>query len=249
MNATHSRPSRPTSARCVTRCWPPKPHEPVTSPSPPSPPPLGREPRPLPRAPPPRRPRSPGAARRRRLSSLGRSEAHVLATIEEVLSVLARLNGHEPPARTPASRSPKATSSSPPTPRPAGHAGRDSRHADHGHPPDRSRRPASARVTHGRERHGHRPRQLRSRRPEVWARMIDACARHDAPTATGPESRWTSLARSCAPAHCSPAPRRAHLTATRPPRRRDRPGAGVAHRHGRRRPGCRPATGHGRTRR
>ena len=33
------------------------------------------------------------------LSSLGRSEAHVLATIEEVLSVLARLNGHEPPAR------------------------------------------------------------------------------------------------------------------------------------------------------
>ena len=33
------------------------------------------------------------------LSSLGRSEAHVLATIEEVLSVLARLNGHESPAR------------------------------------------------------------------------------------------------------------------------------------------------------
>jgi pyruvate kinase len=33
------------------------------------------------------------------LSSLGRSEAHVLATVEEVLSVLARLNGHEPPAR------------------------------------------------------------------------------------------------------------------------------------------------------
>jgi pyruvate kinase len=33
------------------------------------------------------------------LSSLGRSEAHVLATIEEVLSVLARLNGHEPPPR------------------------------------------------------------------------------------------------------------------------------------------------------
>lgn len=31
------------------------------------------------------------------LSSLGRSEAHVLATVEEVLSVLARLNGHEPP--------------------------------------------------------------------------------------------------------------------------------------------------------
>jgi pyruvate kinase len=34
------------------------------------------------------------------LSSLGRSEAHVLATIEEVLSVLARLNGHDPPACT-----------------------------------------------------------------------------------------------------------------------------------------------------
>lgn len=34
------------------------------------------------------------------LSSLGRSEAHVLATTEEVLSVLARLNGHEPPSRT-----------------------------------------------------------------------------------------------------------------------------------------------------
>jgi len=33
------------------------------------------------------------------LSSLGRSEAHVLATTEEVLSVLARLNGHEPPPR------------------------------------------------------------------------------------------------------------------------------------------------------
>lgn len=33
------------------------------------------------------------------LSSLGRSEAHVLATVEEVLSVLARLNGHEPPLR------------------------------------------------------------------------------------------------------------------------------------------------------
>ena len=33
------------------------------------------------------------------LSSLGRSEAHVLATIEEVLSVLARLNGHELPPR------------------------------------------------------------------------------------------------------------------------------------------------------
>jgi pyruvate kinase len=33
------------------------------------------------------------------LSSLGRSEAHVLATVEEVLSVLARLNGHEPPPR------------------------------------------------------------------------------------------------------------------------------------------------------
>jgi pyruvate kinase len=33
------------------------------------------------------------------LSSLGRSEAHVVATIEEVLSVLARLNGHEPPPR------------------------------------------------------------------------------------------------------------------------------------------------------
>jgi pyruvate kinase len=33
------------------------------------------------------------------LSSLGRSEAHVLATIEEVLSVLARLNGNEPPPR------------------------------------------------------------------------------------------------------------------------------------------------------
>ncbi len=32
------------------------------------------------------------------LSSLGRSEAHVLATTEEVLSVLARLNGREPPA-------------------------------------------------------------------------------------------------------------------------------------------------------
>ena len=33
------------------------------------------------------------------LSSLGRSEAHVLATTEEVLSVLARRNGHEPPQR------------------------------------------------------------------------------------------------------------------------------------------------------
>lgn len=33
------------------------------------------------------------------LSSLGRSEAHVLATVEEVLSVLARLNGREPPPR------------------------------------------------------------------------------------------------------------------------------------------------------
>jgi pyruvate kinase len=33
------------------------------------------------------------------LSSLGRSEAHVLATVEEVLSVLARLNGNEPPPR------------------------------------------------------------------------------------------------------------------------------------------------------
>ena len=33
------------------------------------------------------------------LSSLGRSEAHVLATIEEVLSVLARINGHEAPPR------------------------------------------------------------------------------------------------------------------------------------------------------
>jgi pyruvate kinase len=33
------------------------------------------------------------------LSSLGRSEAHVLATVEEVLSILSRLNGHEPPAR------------------------------------------------------------------------------------------------------------------------------------------------------
>lgn len=31
------------------------------------------------------------------LSSLGRSEAHVLATVEEVLSVLARLNRHDPP--------------------------------------------------------------------------------------------------------------------------------------------------------
>jgi pyruvate kinase len=31
------------------------------------------------------------------LSSLGRAEAHVLATTEAVLSVLARLNGHEPP--------------------------------------------------------------------------------------------------------------------------------------------------------
>jgi pyruvate kinase len=34
------------------------------------------------------------------LSSLGRSEAHVLATVEEVLSVVARLNGHEPPPRS-----------------------------------------------------------------------------------------------------------------------------------------------------
>jgi pyruvate kinase len=34
------------------------------------------------------------------LSSLGRSEAHVLATIEEVLSVLARLNGNEPTERS-----------------------------------------------------------------------------------------------------------------------------------------------------
>ncbi len=34
------------------------------------------------------------------LSSLGRSEAHVLATVEEVLSVLARLNGHVPPPCT-----------------------------------------------------------------------------------------------------------------------------------------------------
>ncbi len=34
------------------------------------------------------------------LSSLGRSEANILATIEEVLSVLARLNGHAPTART-----------------------------------------------------------------------------------------------------------------------------------------------------
>jgi pyruvate kinase len=34
------------------------------------------------------------------LSSLGRSEAHVLATVEEVLSVLARLNGHVPPPST-----------------------------------------------------------------------------------------------------------------------------------------------------
>jgi pyruvate kinase len=34
------------------------------------------------------------------LSSLGRSESHVLATVEEVLSVVARLNGHEPPRRT-----------------------------------------------------------------------------------------------------------------------------------------------------
>ena len=33
------------------------------------------------------------------LSSLGRSEAHVMATTEEVLSVLARLNGNEPPSR------------------------------------------------------------------------------------------------------------------------------------------------------
>ncbi len=33
------------------------------------------------------------------LSSLGRSEAHVLASTEEVLSVLARLNGNEPPPR------------------------------------------------------------------------------------------------------------------------------------------------------
>lgn len=33
------------------------------------------------------------------LSSLGRSEAHVLATTEQVLSVLAQLNGHEPPPR------------------------------------------------------------------------------------------------------------------------------------------------------
>lgn len=33
------------------------------------------------------------------LSSLGRSEAHVLATVEEVLSVLARLNKREPPPR------------------------------------------------------------------------------------------------------------------------------------------------------
>ena len=33
------------------------------------------------------------------LSSLGRSEAHVLATVEEVLSVLARLNGREAPPR------------------------------------------------------------------------------------------------------------------------------------------------------
>jgi pyruvate kinase len=33
------------------------------------------------------------------LSSLGRSEAHVLATAEQVLSVLAQLNGHEPPPR------------------------------------------------------------------------------------------------------------------------------------------------------
>jgi pyruvate kinase len=33
------------------------------------------------------------------LSSLGRSEAHVLATVEEVLSVLARLNGRESPPR------------------------------------------------------------------------------------------------------------------------------------------------------
>jgi pyruvate kinase len=32
------------------------------------------------------------------LSSLGRSEAHVLATIEAVLDVVARLNGHAPPA-------------------------------------------------------------------------------------------------------------------------------------------------------
>jgi pyruvate kinase len=31
------------------------------------------------------------------LSSLGRAEAHILATTEQVLSVLARLNGHEPP--------------------------------------------------------------------------------------------------------------------------------------------------------
>jgi pyruvate kinase len=35
----------------------------------------------------------------RGLSSLGRSEAHVLATVEEVLSVLARLNGRDPPPR------------------------------------------------------------------------------------------------------------------------------------------------------
>ncbi|MCE9621978.1 MAG: pyruvate kinase [Actinomycetia bacterium] len=34
------------------------------------------------------------------LSSLGRSEANILATIEEVLSVLARLNGHESPTRS-----------------------------------------------------------------------------------------------------------------------------------------------------
>ena len=34
------------------------------------------------------------------LSSLGRSESHVMATIESVLSVLAKLNGSEPPAHS-----------------------------------------------------------------------------------------------------------------------------------------------------
>ena len=122
------------------------------------------------------------------LSSLGRSEAHVLATIEEVLSVLARLNGHEPPPRAAgialtegheflAAQRQGA----------AGHAGRDAWHADHGHAPERGGRPAGARLADDRERHGHRPGQLRPRRSRrLGADDRPRARRHGAPTVTGP---------------------------------------------------------------
>ena len=109
------------------------------------------------------------------LSSLGRSEAHVLAATEEVLSVLARLNGHEPPPRAAGvaltegheflAANAKAL---------LGHAGRDA-WARGSWSPSRPNRPDSRISVSRMTANGMDIARVNCAHdgPEVWERMID----------------------------------------------------------------------------